>query len=267
MAALNGARGGVDIPSDERESVYNHLVRYYEKADKEPPALRDISVEAEPADESSEARTSPDLKPEAEGADPTPETTHIGDDEMDKEQAAELLTTLAGLSASVETLNERVASLGAPLDKGDPDPEPGEDLSARVAELEAERDQLKADAAEAKDLREKVERQEATIHRLATVPVRRAHSVSAMEPPTGSAASSHWAALAAEAGKAECGALASVFGNDNFQRNLEGEYGYPDVKDPAITRRMLERDLAVVLNAALADNVIVDPADKAGSWS
>lgn len=40
MAALLGARGGVDIPEDERRAVYNHIVRYYEKFDKEPPEFR-----------------------------------------------------------------------------------------------------------------------------------------------------------------------------------------------------------------------------------
>lgn len=37
MGALNGARGGVDIPDAERKKAYDHLTKYYEKADKEPP--------------------------------------------------------------------------------------------------------------------------------------------------------------------------------------------------------------------------------------
>lgn len=40
MAALLGARGGVDIPNDDRRPVYNHLVSHYEQFDKEPPELR-----------------------------------------------------------------------------------------------------------------------------------------------------------------------------------------------------------------------------------
>jgi len=43
MAALLGARGGVDIPEDERRAVYNHIVRYYEKFNKEPPEFREYS--------------------------------------------------------------------------------------------------------------------------------------------------------------------------------------------------------------------------------
>lgn len=41
LAALNGARGGVDIPDEDREKVYDHIVRYYAKwGDEEPPELR-----------------------------------------------------------------------------------------------------------------------------------------------------------------------------------------------------------------------------------
>lgn len=40
MAALNGARGGVDIPEEDRQAVYNHIVRYYEKVGREPPPLK-----------------------------------------------------------------------------------------------------------------------------------------------------------------------------------------------------------------------------------
>jgi len=40
MAALLGSRGGVDIPEEDREGVYNHLVRYYKRFEKEPPELK-----------------------------------------------------------------------------------------------------------------------------------------------------------------------------------------------------------------------------------
>lgn len=41
MAAINGARSEPDIPSDERKGVYNHLVKYYDKFDEEPPEYED----------------------------------------------------------------------------------------------------------------------------------------------------------------------------------------------------------------------------------
>lgn len=40
MGALLGARGGVDIPDDERPGVYNHLARHYREFDREPPEFR-----------------------------------------------------------------------------------------------------------------------------------------------------------------------------------------------------------------------------------
>lgn len=40
MAALLGARGGVDIPDGERRAVYNHLASHYRQFDKEPPEFR-----------------------------------------------------------------------------------------------------------------------------------------------------------------------------------------------------------------------------------
>jgi HK97 family phage prohead protease len=39
MAALLGARGGVDIPDADREGVYQHLARHYEEFDVQPPEL------------------------------------------------------------------------------------------------------------------------------------------------------------------------------------------------------------------------------------
>lgn len=40
MAALLGARGGTDIPENEKKSVYNHLAKHYKQFDKEPPEFR-----------------------------------------------------------------------------------------------------------------------------------------------------------------------------------------------------------------------------------
>lgn len=40
MAALLGARGGVDIPEGDRKAVYNHLSKHYGQFDKEVPDFR-----------------------------------------------------------------------------------------------------------------------------------------------------------------------------------------------------------------------------------
>lgn len=45
MAALMGARGGVDIPDADRRGVYNHLVRHYEEFEKEPPEFRSYDLD------------------------------------------------------------------------------------------------------------------------------------------------------------------------------------------------------------------------------
>jgi HK97 family phage prohead protease len=43
IAALNGARGGVDIPEADRQAVYNHLAAHIRDAGKEPPELKSRS--------------------------------------------------------------------------------------------------------------------------------------------------------------------------------------------------------------------------------
>lgn len=40
VAILNGARGGVDISDADRKACYAHAVRYYQKADREAPPLK-----------------------------------------------------------------------------------------------------------------------------------------------------------------------------------------------------------------------------------
>lgn len=46
-AVLNGARGGVDIPSDDKDKIWNQLKRYYKKMDKEMPEKASLEDEIE----------------------------------------------------------------------------------------------------------------------------------------------------------------------------------------------------------------------------
>ncbi|KKW13187.1 MAG: Phage prohead protease, HK97 family [Candidatus Gottesmanbacteria bacterium GW2011_GWB1_49_7] len=47
MGALLGARGGTDIPSADKQTVYNHLVKHYKEFDKTPPEFKKhILIEA-----------------------------------------------------------------------------------------------------------------------------------------------------------------------------------------------------------------------------
>ncbi|MDD5016537.1 MAG: HK97 family phage prohead protease [Eubacteriales bacterium] len=43
MAALLGARGGVNIPESDRQGVYNHLSKHYKDFDKEPPEFKEYT--------------------------------------------------------------------------------------------------------------------------------------------------------------------------------------------------------------------------------
>ena len=42
MAALMGARGGVQIPDSDRRGVYNHLAKHYKQFDKQPPEFKSL---------------------------------------------------------------------------------------------------------------------------------------------------------------------------------------------------------------------------------
>lgn len=42
MAALMGARGGVQIPDKDRRGVYNHLAKHYKQFDKQPPSFEAV---------------------------------------------------------------------------------------------------------------------------------------------------------------------------------------------------------------------------------
>ena len=50
MAALNGARGGVDVPEEERERIHNVLSQYYAKFGEEAPELRTKEEEIKKSD-------------------------------------------------------------------------------------------------------------------------------------------------------------------------------------------------------------------------
>lgn len=48
MAAVNGARGGVDMSGDDRKKAYEHLSKYYEKAEQKVPEMRAEPVFEDP---------------------------------------------------------------------------------------------------------------------------------------------------------------------------------------------------------------------------
>lgn len=44
MGALLGARGGVDVPDDDRKGIYSHLAKHYAEFDKEPPEFKEAEI-------------------------------------------------------------------------------------------------------------------------------------------------------------------------------------------------------------------------------
>jgi phage shock protein A len=51
MAALRGARGGVNIPDEDKQAVYNHLRRHYEEFGKEAPEFSELIENQEKGDD------------------------------------------------------------------------------------------------------------------------------------------------------------------------------------------------------------------------
>jgi hypothetical protein len=56
MAALLGARGGVDIPANDRRGVYEHLLGHYRQFEKEPPEFHSQAGPAEPPTDDGERK-------------------------------------------------------------------------------------------------------------------------------------------------------------------------------------------------------------------
>jgi len=86
MQVLLGARGGVDIPEEDRRAVYNHLARHYRQFGREPPAYH------------------------ASRSTPSP-----GVDEKEEEERREMEERIAELEAEVESLRRENEELRAKL--------------------------------------------------------------------------------------------------------------------------------------------------------
>jgi len=65
MASLMGARGGVDIPEEDRRRVYEHLARHYRQFDKPPPEYRSMMGE-EATEMAEQEKLTQDTKPAVE---------------------------------------------------------------------------------------------------------------------------------------------------------------------------------------------------------
>ena len=101
MAALMGARGGVDIPAEDRRGVNNHLAKHYAQFDREPPEFRESLEQA-----SSEAAKEREKEGE-KGA----------KKEGEKEPTKEGSEGIKKLEEKIEGLEEKVAELTEKLEQ------------------------------------------------------------------------------------------------------------------------------------------------------
>lgn len=155
VGALNGARGGVDIPEEDRQGVYDHVVRYYERFGVEPPPLRDLEEEsAEVADQLTETVSAGQPAESAELANPSEamsaeEPTTDEEFEMNDETMAALRSMLGEVvGEKLAPIEQRLAAVedtrAAPDLSQDVDEEPGARGGDDVAALRAELDNYKA---------------------------------------------------------------------------------------------------------------------------
>lgn len=140
MGALLGARGGVDIPADDLQPVYDHLAQHYRQFEKEPPALEGEEDEEPAADEDADelldqASASDDGKDFDEDPD-----THVymmyrwAFSVVDHQKAGRVLS-----SANERLLREAHEQIGqvlAKLDKEDPVDDDGADADDKAVVFE-----------------------------------------------------------------------------------------------------------------------------------
>ena len=114
MAALFGARGGVDIPAEDRRKVYNHLAAHYREFGREPPEfkmLEELAAELKAILE--EEADSKEVADEAlKSLNQTP--TNMEEVERIKQLEtanSELATKVSELEAKIKELEEENAKL------------------------------------------------------------------------------------------------------------------------------------------------------------
>jgi hypothetical protein len=263
MGALNGARGGVDIPDDQLDEVYDKISEYYRRFDKEAPPLERSIVETIDTDspngvsdersldakcetvyhDSDDALVASDDKPAdaQRGANPDPLKTPIKDDKMtneDFERISELI------SRSVDGLVERVSSIEENLS--------AKTESAPAVEPSDEEPTVPAVSDETIKLRSKLEIAERRLARLAEYGVRHGvHSTAqVVEPARGPGADSEWRSLLdaqkEESGLGHLGAF--------VERNID-QLSESDGKNQQ-TRLQLEDTLRKGLRSAIADGLL-----------
>lgn len=248
MAAVNGARGGVDIPEGERRDAYDHLTRYYEKFDRDPPEYMaslpgtlDTRTETR-NDASDDARRSAvqelsTLVPDTTGSPPEERT-------MNEQELSAIQQVLRdAVSEATAPLIERVTALESATETPEPVNPPNQDdliAQERTAREAAEERARVAEAALAEANRR---------------PMRVGRSV-VPSIPQGPAAHTVANSLIerTRAGHPTVAAIA--------ERSVD-TITDSDQPGTTVTRRDLEGVLRSLLTAAEADGIITDPNHRA----
>lgn len=233
MAALNGARGGVDIPEDEREAVYQRVVRYYERFDKEAPELQrsapglDTSHESGHDTGSDARRGASDPQPD-DPAPPETESTTMSENKA-------ILDALAALTDEIRGLRSESAKTEPPPES---DPEPATDPEPNIRAIVT--DVVKQVLAETEPTERRGTRQEPPEpeeEHVLDIYVRAAERV-------GADSLQQW-----------------LSDNERAERLTDDEPG-----NFIARRRKAGRDLRSFLNAALEDGVLNDDRGRGSAW-
>lgn len=133
MATLNGARGGTDIPDEDRKTIYNKIKKLYAKFGKDVPELR-LGGGEENMNEF--AKTIVELIKRLSGKDPDAQAIkEIG--ELEKRLADEKDKKIEELTGKFSAIEERIKKLETPEKKEDTTSAPADDKKSeeRLGEM------------------------------------------------------------------------------------------------------------------------------------
>ena len=267
MAAVNGARGGVDMPDSDRKKAYTLLSKYYDKADKEAPeynpsggrsqdehdildnganmgeksfsddALGSASTEVDtvPTNNNEEERVMSDV------------TSEVSAPVVDTNEAA----TLEAIGQSMDAMQGILAKLverdlAREVEAAQETPVPEAPTPTPTTEPGVE-----------SLLRAQIELMEEKIERMASRPVRAGYSHSPTDIRSRQPGQMGEFIRTVEESQGGASALAVVCKEQYDRRTTEDPMKLP-------ARTTIERDLRALLEAAHADGVITDPESRNG---